>query len=101
MLETRGSRPYYYRNRRSGHSLQRVYVAAGDQARAAAAEDQCRRESQRAEMAEWSGLRTQFDENEALVDELHRLTSALMSYHLLSGVFHRHARSTWRRRRPG
>ena len=99
MLETRGYRSYCYRCQRSGRVVRRVYVGSGDQARAAAAEDARRRESHQADLAAWSALQADLDEADALVDELDRLTSAMIHYFLLSGGYHRHARSTWRRRR--
>ena len=99
MLVTRGHRCYYYRCKRSGAAVQRVYVGSGDKARAAAAEDARRRERQQADLAAWSARRSDLDAADALVDELDRLTSAMIHYFLLSGGYHRHARSTWRRRR--
>jgi hypothetical protein len=102
MLETRGDRSYYYRCKRSGRVVQRIYIGTGVKARAAAAEDARRRERHQAGLAEWSALRSDLDAADTLVDELDRLTSAMISYLLISRGYHRHARSTWRRRRsPG
>ena len=94
MLETRGSHAYYYRSKRSGRAVQRIYIGAGTKARAALAQDARRRDKQQAELAEWSALRSRLDEADALADELHRLTSAALSYFLITGGCYQHARGS-------
>jgi hypothetical protein len=92
------NRGFYYRSRRSGAAVKRVYLGKGEAARAAAkmdAETKVRREADRREARRTAAILEPLDSLGAEFDEgLRLLTMAT----LLAGGLHDH-KGQWRRRR--
>ena len=96
--EARGSRRYYTRSKRVNGRVVREYVGTGAVAELAAAADALRRadrraasEARRAEEARWRAALTPLVELCRAADLMARAT-------LLAAGYHRHSRSSWRKR---
>jgi hypothetical protein len=97
--EPRGNKSYYFRYQKLAGRVTRQYLGAGAVAELAAATDALRRadrraaaEARRAEEVSW---------REALAPslELSRVVELLARAALLAAGYHRHSRSSWRKRR--
>lgn len=98
MWVTRGSRRYYYRNRKVRGRVERDYYGSGEEAQLAAALDSCRklrreveRQARRDSVKTWEAACWP-------LKELTHGTDLLAWATLLSAGFHRH-KHEWRRRR--
>jgi len=96
--ETRGTRPYYYKSRRIGNTVRKLYLGSGDVAKQAAANDdaaKAQRVTDQAALAELQTGLANVDQLAADVDQgVHLLTEAV----LLTAGFREH-RGEWRLRR--
>ena len=97
--EPRGNGLYYFRYRKVDGRVTRQYLGAGGVAELAAAADALRRadrlaaaEARRAEAASWQAAL-------APLLELCRVADVMARAALLFAGYHRHSRSSWRRRR--
>ena len=97
LVEVNGS-VHYYRNKRIGKKVKRIYVGSGDLARKAAAVDshrrlrrQMEREALQADLRQWKELC-------APLDRLIELTDLLFAAVMLTEGYHLH-HGEWRRRR--
>ena len=96
--EPRGNKCYYFRYRKVDGRVTRQYLGAGAVAELAAAADALRRadrraalEARRAEEARWRAALTPLVELCRAADLMARAT-------LLAAGYHRHSRSSWRKR---
>jgi hypothetical protein len=99
MLVRRGDRAYLYRYEKHDGRSRRVYVACGQQAERAHAEDLRRRADRQALAGAVRAERQMLEGIDGLVGGLTDATQALARAHLLLKGLHRHERGHWRRRR--
>ena len=97
--EPRGNGRYYFRYRKVDGRVTRQYLGAGAVAEVAAAADALRRadrraasEARRAEQARWRAAL-------APLLELSRVADLMARAALLAAGYHRHSRSSWRKKR--
>ena len=96
--ETRGTRPYYYKSRRIGNTVRKLYVGSGDVAKQAAANDtaaKVKRTADQTALAEFQTRLAGVDQLAADVDQGVRL---LTEAALLTAGFREH-RGEWRQQR--
>ncbi len=99
MLEYRGDQAYYYRYRKEGGRVRRLYVGSGEQAEQAAAEDAARRAERKARGEAWAAERNRLDTIDAPLKNLVDGTLALARAQLMLAGFFRNDRGAWRKRR--
>ena len=97
-MEKRNGRVYYYKSRRDGEKVRKVYVGAGDFAHLAAKLEEAERLRREEEAAYWEAERERLEENAAFLGELEEAVEVLTRAHLLASGCHRH-KGQWRRRR--
>ena len=93
--ETRGACPYYYKSRRIGNTVRKVYLGSGDVAKQAAANDaaaKAKRVADQTALAEFQTRLANVDQLAADVDQGVRL---LTEAALLTAGFREH-RGEWR-----
>jgi hypothetical protein len=98
-LVRRGAKVYLYRYERHNGRSRRVYVACGQDAQRAHADDLRRRARRQALAKAWQDERERLEGIDGLVGRLAEAAQALARAHLLLGGFRRHERGNWRRRR--
>jgi hypothetical protein len=91
-------RGYYYRTRRIGASVRRVYVGAGPAAHEAAAQDALRKAKREADRREAQRTVAMLEPLDALGAEFDEGLRLLTMATLLAGGLHQH-KGQWRRRR--
>ena len=69
-MEKRNGHVYYYRSRRDGEKVRKVYVGAGDFAHVAAKLDEAERLRRKEEVAYWRAERERLEESAAFLQEL-------------------------------
>ena|SRR5215207_7908667 len=99
-LEKRNGRVYYYKSRRDGEKVRKVYVGAGDFAHVAAKRDEAERLRRKEEAAYWEAERERLERSAAFLQEFEEAAEVLTRAHLLASGFHQH-KGQWRRRRSG
>ena len=90
---------FYTRSKKVGGRVVREYVGTGPVAEIAAAADALRRSDQRAAAEARRVEQDRWAEAAAPLKELSRAADLLARAALLAAGYHRHSRSTWRRRR--
>ncbi len=88
-------RLYYYRSRRNGDLVRKVYMGGGEQGRAAAEADQAARDARRQAAQRCEDESRPVEELAARLDELGRLVDRLVACHLLTHGWTQHHRQ-WR-----
>jgi hypothetical protein len=97
----RGSKRHYYRYRRDGRRVIRVYVGGGTLGQLAADADALRRARSDAQAEARTAERARWEEALATLLTLHDGGSLLAHAALLAAGYHRHDRGQWRRRMQG
>ena len=97
-LEKRNGRVYYYKSRRDGEKVRKVYVGAGDFAHLAAQLDEAERLRREEEVAYWKAERDNLERSAAFLQELTEAAEVFVRAHLLASGFHQH-KGQWRRQR--
>ncbi len=97
-LEKRNGRVYYYKSRRDGEKVRKVYVGAGDFAHLAAKLDEAERLRREEEAAYWKAECERLERSGAFLQELEEVAEVLVRAHLLASGFHQH-KGQWRRQR--
>ena len=97
-LEKRNGHVYYYKSRRDGEKVRKVYVGAGDFAHVAAQLDETERLRRKAEVAYWKAERVRLERSVAFLQELTEAAEVLTRARLLASGFHQH-KGQWRRQR--
>jgi len=99
-LEKRNGRVYYYKSRRDGEKVRKVYVGAGDFAHLAAQLDEAERLKREEETTRWRKEKERLEASAAFVKELEGAAEILTRAQLLMAGFHKH-KGEWRRLREG
>ena len=94
-----GGRLYYFRYRKVAGRVNRQYLGAGPVAEVAFAADVLRRADRRAAAEALRAEQARWAEAAAPLKELSCAADLLTRAALLAAGYHRHSRSTWRRRR--
>ena len=97
-MEKRNGCVYYYKSRRDGEKVRKVYVGAGDFAHVAAELDEAERLRRKEEAAYWKAERERLERSVAFLQELEEVAEVLTRAHLLASGFHQH-KGQWRRQR--
>jgi len=97
-LEKRNGHVYYYKSRRDGEKVRKVYVGAGDFAHLAARQDEAERLRREEEVAYWEAERERLERSTAFLGELEEAAEVLIRAYLLASGFHQH-KGQWRRQR--
>jgi hypothetical protein len=97
-LEERNGRVYYYKSRRDGEKVRKVYVGAGDFAHVAAELDETKRLRRKEEVAYCEAERERLERSAAFLGELEEAAEVLVRAHLIAAGCHRH-KGEWRRAR--
>jgi|SRR5215204_2543839 len=97
-LEKRNGRVYYYKSRRDGEKVRKVYVGAGDFAHLAAKLDEAERLRRKEEAAYWKAERERLERSAAFLQELEEAAQILSRAQLLAAGFHKR-KGQWRRLR--
>ena len=97
-LEKRNGHVYYYKSRRDGEKVRKVYVGAGDFAHVAAKLDETERLRRKEEAAYWQAERERLERSAAFLQELEEAAKVLVRAHLLASGCHQH-KGQWRRQR--
>lgn len=97
-LEKRNGRVYYYKSRRDGERVRKVYVGAGDFAHLAAKLDEAERLRWKEEAAYWEAERERLERSATFLQELEETAEVLVQAQLLASGFHLH-KGQWRRLR--
>lgn len=98
--ETRGNRRYFYRSKRIGGKVRKVYLGCGQLAELASqqlADRRARREVEQAQLAE---LQAHFASLNDITEGLQHGTDLLATAVLMTEGYHAH-HGQWRRRRKG
>src|SRR5829696_7847597 len=93
--EKRNGRVYYYKSRRDGEKVRKVYVGAGDFAHAAARLDKAERLRSEEETTCWRKEKERLEASAAFVKELEGAAEILTRAQLLVAGFHKH-KGEWR-----
>ena len=96
--ESRRGRKYYYRSRRIGTKVVKVYLGRGPEARIAAGKDTEVRETRERAKDEVSKMAATLQHADDLLGELNSGVELLVAAELLTAGFHSH-RTAWRRNR--
>ena len=97
-LEKRNGRVYYYKSRRDGEKVRKIYVGAGDFAHLAAQLDEAERLKREEETTCWRKEKERLEASAAFVKELEGAAEILTRAELLMAGFHKH-KGEWRRLR--
>ena len=97
-LEKRNGHVYYYKSRRDGEKVRKVYVGAGDFAHLAAKLDETERLRREEEAAYWDAERERLERSAAFLQKLTEAAKVLTRAYLLASGFHQH-KGQWRRKR--
>jgi hypothetical protein len=97
-LEKHNGHVYYYKSRRDGEKVRKVYVGAGDFAHVAAQLDETERLRREEEAAYWEAERERLERSVGFLGELTEAAEVLVRAHLLASGFHQH-KGQWRRQR--
>ena len=97
-LEKRNGHVYYYKSRRDGEKVRKVYVGAGDFAHVAAKLDERERLRRKEEVAYWEAERERLERSATFLQELTEAAEVLTRAHLLASGCHQH-KGQWRRQR--
>jgi hypothetical protein len=97
-LEKRNGHVYYYKSRRDGKKVRKVYVGAGDFAHVAAELDEAERLRREEEAAYWEAERERLERSAVFLQGLEEATEVLVRAHLLASGCHKH-KGQWRRKR--
>src|SRR5215203_1015470 len=97
-LEKRNSCVYYYKSRRDGEKVRKVYVGAGDFAHLAAQLDEAERLRREEETTRWRKEKKRLEASAAFVKELEGVAEILTRAELFVAGFHKR-KGEWRRRR--
>src|SRR5215203_2278652 len=97
-LEKRNGRVYYYKSRRDGEKVRKVYVGAGDFAHLAARLDEAEHLRREEETARGRKEKERLEASAAFVKELEGAAEILIRAQLLVAGFHKH-KGEWRRLR--
>jgi len=97
-LEKRNGRVCYYKSRRDGEKVRKVYVGAGDFARGAAKLDEAERLKREEETTRWKKEKERLEASTAFLQELEEAAEVLVRAHLLASGCHQH-KGQWRRQR--
>jgi len=97
-LEKRNGHVYFYKSRRDGEKVRKVYVGAGEFAHVAAKLDEAKRQQREEEVAYWKAERERLEASAAFLKELEEAAEVLTRAHLLASGCHQH-KGQWRRRR--
>jgi hypothetical protein len=89
-LEQHNDYVYYYRSRRDGEKVRKVYVGAGDFAHVAAELDETERLRRKEEVAYWEAERERLERSAAFLQELTEAAELLTRAHLLGPVLPQH-----------
>ena len=87
-LEMRGGCLYYYRGKRAGDRVVKIYVAGGERAQAAAAADRQRRDRQRAAAHADRSREVCVEETGTTLDKFCRASELQLASELLKSGFH-------------
>ena len=97
-LEKHNGHVYYYKSRRDGEKVRKVYVGAGDFAHMAAKLEEAERLRRKEEAAYWKAERERFERSAAFLHELEEAAEVLVRAHLLASGCHQY-KSQWRKQR--
>ena len=97
-MDVRGDCRYYYRHRRVGDTVQRVYLGTGNVAKQAAEKDAAAKAKRAAEQAELAALEAKLSGVDRLANDVHHGVATLAEAALLVLGYHEH-RGQWRRHR--
>jgi hypothetical protein len=97
-LEKRNGHVYYYRSRRDGEKVRKVYVGAGDFAHVAAQLDEAERLRREEETTRWRKEKRRLEASAAFLEELEEAAEILARAKLLVAGFHKR-KGEWRRQR--
>ena len=97
-LENHKGHVYYYKSRRDGEKVRKLYVGAGDFAHVAAKLDEAERLRSKEEVAYWKAENEHLERSAAFVRELEEAAKVLVRAHLLASSCHKH-KGQWRRQR--
>jgi hypothetical protein len=95
--ETRGRNRYYYRKRWIHGRPMNEYIGTGFVAEVLAESDECEREKQRREAAEWQATVRTERQADLVLDQIDDLVRSTLSAVLITHGYHTHNRQ-WRRR---
>jgi hypothetical protein len=96
--ELRGKKRVYYRSRRVGRKVHRIYLGGGAAAQKAAEKDAATRAKRAAERAALAAFQSQLADADRLVAEVQQGVDVLTEATLLASGFHEH-HGQWRMRR--
>jgi hypothetical protein len=97
-LEKRNGHVYYYKSRRVGEKVRKVYVGAGDFAHLAAKLDEEERLRRKEETTRWKAERVRLERCAGFLCELEEAAQILTRAELLAAGFHKR-KGEWRRLR--
>jgi hypothetical protein len=97
-LEQRNGHVYYYKSRRDGEKVRKVYVGAGDFAHVAAQLDEAERLRREEKAAYREAERERLERSAAFLQELTEAAEVLTRAHLLASGCHQH-KGQWRKQR--
>ena len=95
-LEKRNGRVYYYKSRRDGEKVRKVYVGAGDFAHLAAQLDEAERLKREEETTRWKKEKERLEASAGFMKELEGAAEILTRAQLLVAGFHKH-KGEWRK----
>ena len=95
-LEKRNGHVYYYKSRRDGEKVRKVYVGAGDFAHVAAKLDEAERLRREEKATRWKKEKERLERSAAFLQELTEAAEVLTRAHLLASGCHKH-KGQWRR----
>lgn len=98
--EARGGQLYYYRSKREGRKVRKIYLGRGPAARLAAQQDAEAKRRREAERRELLRLRVQMGQLGAVDDLIERGLGVLTTATLYTEGYHEH-HGEWRKRRGG
>lgn len=98
--ELRGKKKkrFYYRSKRVGQKVHRIYLGSGEVAQKAAEKDAAAKAKRQADRMELAAFRAQLADVDRLVAQVQQGVELLTEAELLAQEFHQH-RGQWRRRR--
>lgn len=99
--ESRRSRSYYYRKRRSGHSVISEYIGTGFAALLAEQVNERVKAEAEAKRREWQAIRDEQQRLDKMVNDFGELATAYADAVLLLNGYRQHKRGEWRKKRNG
>ena len=94
-------RSYYYRSRRCGKTVRKVYVGCGRVGEEAAKEDADRRAARFASRQAEKQRRLAFEAAQAQLAALYDVATDLLKKSFTAAGYHQHNRGSWRKKRYG